>query len=471
MILNKRLSDDIFKQYDIRGKVGSELFIDEVYNLVCAIAYFFKKNNPAIARIVVGADGRIHSPAILEQVCQALQDSGLDVIFIGICPTPVLYFALYTLSVDGGLMITASHNTQEYNGLKIMLSKKAVWGQEISIIRDNYKERKRLSQKRGTYSENFLIEAYINWLAEHFSHLQNMQLAAIIDCGNGAAGTVLPILCKVMQWNKVKLLYPEVDGTYPNHTADPAAEENMRDLQYYLLKTTDYQVGIGLDGDCDRMGAVTKEGKIILGDKLLAVFADDIRQNIENPIIVYDLKCSSGLAELFQKWDIEFHPSPTGSAWVKHYMEKYNALLGGELSCHFFFHDRYFGFDDGIYAMMRLFEILIKTGKSLDELISIFPHKISSYEIRFEYPQGQRDAIMQYIEDYFKKKDVQVKTLDGVHITFKNGWGIIRASNTQAVLSIRFEADTMQDYQKIKNEFIASLQPFYEYNFLQAKLI
>ncbi len=465
----RHLSDDIFRQYDIRGKVGSELLIKEVYDLIRAMVCFFKERNPQVSRIVVGADGRVHSPAIKEEVCRALQDSGIDVIVIGVCPTPVLYFALYMLPVEAGLMITASHNTKEYNGIKIVLDKKSIWGEDIQVVKNYYTARKYFENDKGSYVEHDLIDTYISWLADHFSHLQNMSLSAVVDCGNGAAGTVLPKLCKVMQWKNVELLYPEVDGTYPNHTADPTSEENMQDVKR-MLQMTDIQVGIGLDGDGDRMGAVTKSGDLILGDKLLAVFANDIRKDSPSAIIIHDLKCSSGLRELLQEWGMQSYASPTGHAWVKQYMKKYHATLGGELSCHLFFHDRYFGFDDGIYAMMRLFEVITKTGKSLDELVASFPKKISSPEIRFECPEDQKEKIILHVKEHFEKQGVELLTIDGVYVTFHNGWGIIRASNTQPALSIRFEADTQDNFKIIKEELIRSLEAFYNRPFLKKAL-
>ncbi len=227
---------------------------------------------------------------------------------------------------------------------------------------------------------------------------------------------------------------------------------------------------MGLDGDCDRMGALTKSGDLILGDKLLAVFADDIRKDYPNAVVVYDLKCSSGLRELLQEWGMQSYASPTGHVWVKQYMQKYHAILGGELSCHLFFHDRYFGFDDGIYAMMRLFEVITKTGKSLDELVASFPQKISSPEIRFACPEDQKEKIILHVKEYFEKQDVELLTIDGVHVTFHRGWGIIRASHTQPVLSIRFEADTQDEFEIIKEEFIRSLEVFYKRPFLQKVL-
>lgn len=464
------LSDEIFRQYDIRGRVGSELFIEEMYDLTGAIALYWKEKNPKLHSVVVGADARVHSPAIVDEVCRSLQESGLDVVCIGLCPTPLLYFALHTSAVDAGIMITASHNPQEYNGLKVMLGTKAVWGEDIQCIKKYYAQKKRyVSNTVGLYSEKSLIEPYIAWLGEHFQSLKNMKIKAVIDCGNGATGVIVPKLCEYMRWESVKILYPEADGSYPHHAPDPTLQENMNDVRQ-LLYAEDYDLGIGFDGDGDRMAAMTKSGELLLGDKLLALFADDIRRHVNHATIVYDLKCSAGLQELLHAWGMDSYRTPTGSAWVREAVQKYNASLGGEFSCHLFFNDRYFGYDDGIYAMMRLLEIMVHTKQSLEDLVSVFPHKISSSEIRFEYPQGKQDSIIEHVVAYFKHKNVDILTIDGVYVTFNHGWAIVRISHTQPVLSIRFEGDTDYDFKEIQNELVNALAVFFEQSFLQKML-
>lgn len=455
--------DHIFRQYDIRGKIGPELAISEIYALVQSIAYYFKEQAPDIKTVAVGADGRIHSPAIKEQICRGLQDAGLDVIFIGICPTPVLYFSLFQLPVDAGLMITASHNGKDYNGIKICLNKESVWGKQIQEIKHLYKEEKYIkAQKLGVYQECPMIETYVMWLADHFAHLKKMQLSAIIDCGNGAGGTVLPLLCKIMEWENIKLLYSEIDGTYPHHEADPTQEQNMLDIKA-ILNNSDIHIGIGLDGDADRMVPMTKKGELVLGDKLLALYAQEIVQNYQNFSVVYDIKCSAGLPEVLQSLGITPYMSPTGHSIIKMNLKKYAAILAGELSCHFFFADRYFGYDDGIYAMMRLFEILCRTDKTLDELLLIFPKKIATREIRFACDYEMQNIILEQVYTYFKSNtSAEINTLDGIRAALHGGWGILRQSHTQPVLSARFEADTFEQIMYIKKEFIHALASFYD---------
>lgn len=462
------VKDTIFREYDIRGKVANEFVIEEAYTLARAIAYYFKQQKPDIKTLAVGMDGRTHSPTFKDEVVRGLIDSGLNVVFIGTCPSPVLYFALHTLPVDGGLMITASHNPKEYNGIKMNLGKSSVWGNQITAIRDAYKAKKQInSSVVGTVQEQEVVPLYINWLATHFEQLKGMTLSAVIDCGNGAAGTVLPELIYAMQWPHVQLLYPEVDGNYPNHEADPTHEPNMADVKQ-LLATTNVSVGIGLDGDCDRMAAMTKSGELVLGDKLLALFAQSILQKHPGSAVVFDIKSSSGLIDLLKQWKANPVVSATGHTNIKEQMKEHNALLGGELSCHFFFHDRYFGYDDGIYALMRLFELLVNTGKSLDQLLTMFPHTYNSIEYRIPCPDEKKQSIITYVTDIFSSRpDVHILTLDGVRVTMPYGWGLVRASNTQPMLSLRFESDTQAGLNHIKSDVIDVLAHDFDVDMLK----
>lgn len=460
--------DSIFRQYDIRGKVGSELFLEEVYNLGRAIAFYFIQKNPNLKTVAIGMDGRIDSQAIKERMCSAFLDSGIDIVFIGICPTPVLYFSLFNVTVDAGIIITASHNGKEYNGFKICLGKESVWGDQIQEIKKLYQRNAALLPlNHGTYKEEDVIMLYISWMKEHFKDLIGMQLSAIIDCGNGAGGTVLPTLIKAMQWSHVELLFAEVDGTNPNHEADPIVEKNMQELKKSLT-TSAGALGIGLDGDCDRMAPMTNDGQLIVGDKLLAVFAQSIITSNPGATVVFDTKCSSGLTEVLEQLQVKAIMSPSGHSIIKDQMKKNNAVLAGELSCHFFFKDRYFGYDDGIYAMLRLFEILIKTKRTLQELLAIFPTKYNTPEFRVSCQESQMAHIVEQVRASFvHQPDVKLVTLDGIRVIMKDGWGMVRASNTQPVLCLRFESDSPQGLERIKNEFVELLKPYISRDSLQ----
>jgi phosphomannomutase/phosphoglucomutase len=470
------MQDSIFREYDIRGKVGSELKLEEVEKLGHAIAYFFYEQNPLTKKVLVGMDARSSSPEIKESLCRALQESGLNVTFIDVCPSPVLYFGLFTLDVDAGLMITASHNPPEYNGIKLALDKKFIWGDQIRYIGSLYEQGKKVSGKsKGTFATHDLISEYITWMVNHFPLLKNKTVSAAIDLGNGTGGTVVPRLAKEFGWENYALFCVEPRGEPERHEADPVIERNMICVKEALVRDAAnaaphhdrMQVGIGLDGDCDRMAAMTHKGMLVFGDRLLSVFAQQVLAQNPGCAIVFDIKASSGLIELIKRWGGKPVMSPSGHAIIKDAMEKSHALLGGELSCHFFFHDRYFGYDDGIYALLRLLEIIISSGKSLDELIAIFPKKISSSEIRLACAEDKKQEIIAQIKKYFSsRKDAQLIMIDGVRAQLPYGWGLVRASNTQPVLSIRFEADNEENLKKIIAEFIQAFGSYYDHQML-----
>lgn len=466
------MTDHIFRQYDIRGKIGSELAVAQIYDLTKAILYFFKQKNKDIKIIAVGADGRIHSDSIKQEMCRAIQDSGLDVIFVGRCPSPVLYFSLFQLPVDAGLMITASHNGPEYNGIKICLGKESIWGNDIQEIKELFYKRSAIvATTTGSYKEHDVVSDYIMWLKKQFPHLVNMPLSAVVDCGNGAAGYVLPALMQTMEWQHVELLYADVDGTYPHHEADPTVEKNMLAVKEVLTSTA-MPIGLGFDGDCDRMVPMTKNGQLVSGDKLLAIFAQDILQQHPGASIVFDIKCSSALQELINTWGGNPIISPSGHSIIKNQMKHNQAFLAGELSCHFFFNDgRYFGYDDGIYAMLRLFEILIKHNTTIEQLLAMFPKRCSTPEIRIDCPEEYKATIVNQIKQQFaQRSDVDMLTIDGIRVTMPYGWGILRSSNTQPVLCLRFEGNSPENLKKIRDDFYEALLPFYDATFLQKYL-
>jgi len=465
------MQDTVFRKYDIRGKVGKELDINTMYDLGMALAYYFVQEKPNIKTVVIGMDGRTHSSEIKKSLCKAMQDSGLDVTFVGVCPSPVLYFALHYHDIDAGLMITASHNPKEYNGIKICLGQKSVWGDAIETIKKYYNTKKRVvSKATGSYVEKEIIEEYIDWLKEHFYNLVGMDLSAVVDCGNGAGGTVLPRLIEKMEWTHVTTLFEAVDGTYPNHEADPTVLQNMRFVKNALL-ASDIDVGIGLDGDCDRMAAMTRSGELIFGDKLLAVYAAPLLKEYPGATIVCDIKASAGLIEFIEEREGKLLMSPSGHSIVKKCMHEHNALLGGELSCHFFFADRYFGYDDAFYAMMRLFEIMVESRKSLQELTFEFPNKLSTPEIRIACSDDKKQQVVTCVEQYFTKRPAtEIITVDGVRAVMSYGWGLLRVSNTQPAVSLRMESSSEEGLKRVKEDFFAAMKPHFEEGVLKEKI-
>lgn len=470
--VQSRIDTSAFREYDIRALVGTEMPIESVYELTRAIIAHFLTLNPKIKSIVVGMDGRTHSPAIAKQVCTACIDSGIDVYFIGTCPTPTLYFGLHTLNVQAGIMITASHNPKEYNGLKLCVGTECIWGNHVRAIRDLYQAGVPhiCTQQRGTMFQEALVPTYVAWLANHFAHLRGMRCSAIVDCGNGTAGVIWPSLVQALELKDIHLLYPEVDGAFPHHEADPTVAANMRDLKK-ILATSHYQMGLGFDGDCDRMAPMTKAGEIVPGDKMIALFSKQIVKTQPNVCVVCDIKSSASIVKMLNAWGVRAIMTRTGHAIIKHAMHTEKAVLGGELSCHFTFKDRYFGFDDGFYAALRVLELLNQNGTTLEQELAIFPPSYASPEIRIACPEALAKQIISEVQAHLAAlPQYQLNTLDGIRLTTAHGWGIMRPSNTQPVLSLRFESETATGLEQMRTEFATLLKPYFEQHLLEKEL-
>jgi phosphomannomutase/phosphoglucomutase len=449
----------IFKEYDIRGIVGKEFTIQDTYQIGCAIASFYNESGVMVKKVAVGADGRVHSPAIKEQMIEGLRSNGFDIIDIGTCPTPVLYFALHHFGLDAGIMITASHNPGEYNGVKMCLGKHLLSGNDIKRVRSLYfNPDKRAATEvleRGSYGEEDMISYYLDFLTNQFSHLKGMGIRAVVDCGNGAAGTVMPLLLERMQWEGVMLLYPEVDGTYPNHIADPTVESYMADLKKTVIHAN-AELGLGFDGDGDRMAPMTSQGRLIKGDLLLALQSRLILERFPGSAVVFDISSSKSLLQIVKQWGGVPILSQTGVANVKKKMAETGAWVGGEMSCHTIFKDRYYGYDDGFYSLLRLFELFDRTGLSLDQLLTDIPAVCSSPTYRLPCPREVCFEVVHALTEHFAhRSDCELITIDGLRVHLPNGWGIVRASNTEPLISMRFEGDSSDDLEAIKQEFQA----------------
>ncbi len=481
----------IFREYDIRGVIGKELLIDETYELGLAIATFLQTKNPGMHTVLIGRDGRSHSTQIFHNLAKACTDLGFDVIDLGTVPSPVTYYAVKYFNNTAAIMITASHNPKEYNGIKIW----GAWGKQIQEIKQIFQSKnflkkdmkssalpvegcesqKRFNKKTGIVTTFNIIEKYLEYLTNHFSHLKNLPIKVLVDCGNGAAGTVVPELIKRMNWTGVKTLFEEVDGDFPNHEADPTVPENMTFLADELKNSemeSSFEFGMGLDGDCDRMCPMMKSGELVGGDKLLAIFAKSVLKQFPGATIVFDIKSSNCLVEsLTQDGGVPLI-SASGHSIIKEAIVKYNAKLAGELSCHFFFNDRYFGYDDGIYAMMRLIEFVSQSGKTLDVLINNLPKKQSTPEIKIKCAsEADKTKIVETVKTVLAaKKDVQSITIDGIRAQMSYGWGLLRASNTQPAICLRFESDSVEGLEMVKNDFYDALKPHFDHKMLKCKL-
>lgn len=472
------MQDSIFREYDIRGIVGTEFDLEKVYDLGSAIAQYFSEQKIEIRTVLLGRDARPHSPYIQESLTQALLQAGFLVIDAGLCSSPVIYFGLHTHNFDAGIIVTASHNGAEYNGLKICLKTVPLSPQAIQELKMVYKQKQFLFRSAPHVSFGFqqidLVHEYVQWMVDHFMHLKNCIIPVLFDCGNGTTGPELQKIIDLLHIKNVELLYAEPDGTFPHHPADPSVAKNMQEVKDKLA-TGNYWFGIGLDGDGDRMGAMTVQGNLVAADQLLALFAQEIFADYSGDRletgVVFDIRSSQGLVNLLRAWGTNAYWSPAGHSHIKKIMKEHNAVLGGELSCHFMFRDRYFGYDDAVYAALRLIELVMHSGKKLEELLLLFPLLCSSAEIRLQCSSESSALLLRDIHDIFVGNSaVVLVTIDGKRVVFSDGWGLVRKSNTQPAISMRFESDSAEGLVRIKQIFFGLLQPYFSTDILHKAL-
>lgn len=456
----------IFREYDIRGIVGKEL--TEAVTERIGRAFATLGQEKGVKAVSVGRDGRPSSPALRDSLIRGLTAGGLNVVDIGVCPTPVLYFSLFQLPVDGGVMITGSHNASEYNGLKLCVGKEALHGEEIQHVR-KLMEAGRFSSGAGTVSSRPMLSDYLGYLKKSFASVRADRLHVVIDCGNGAAALVAKEAVEQLGC-RVTGLFCELDGRFPNHHPDPTVVDNLQDL-IKTVKKTGADVGIGYDGDADRIGAVDEKGNILWGDRLMVVYSRDILASRPGSSIISEVKASQSLYDDIQKHGGRPIMWKTGHSLIKAKMKAESAVLAGEMSGHMFFADRYFGYDDAIYASCRLIEILAKTGKPLSALIADLPVTSVTPEIRVDCPDTLKFDLVKRVQARFveraksrpARRDAgpairEVVTIDGVRVVFDDGWGLIRASNTQPALVLRFEASSPERLAAIRTLIESELE-------------
>jgi len=458
------MQKQLFRQYDIRGRIGTEITIDDFYLLAHAIITFFKQQQ-GCSSIVVGMDGRVHSQAIYQQIESACKVAGVDVYFIGVCSTPITVFAHYNLPVQASLMITASHNPAEYNGLKIYYNHVAVEGENLQRIYElSLRKSLFVADAPGKFFDaSGMIDLYVDSLVTEFGRLKNFDTPVFVDCGNGTGGPIIKKLIEKMGWNTIQLLFEEVDGTYPNHTADPTDSKNVQELLQYVYNN-EGTFGIGLDGDCDRVALITKTQGLIAADQLLTLFA----LSMNSKVIVADIKSSS----VVNYSQARVVLAKTGCANIKTVMHEQGALLGGELSGHFFFKDRHVGYDDGIYGMLRLFEILMLKKLTCDELVAQLPSLFVSKDMRVPCPDDYKFQVVEELKLQLSHDSTfQVTMIDGVRFETSDGWGLIRVSNTQPVLSVCCEAVSSEKLKNMKKLLITLLQPYCQLQLLEEYIV
>jgi phosphomannomutase/phosphoglucomutase len=451
----------LFREYDLRGIVGNEL-TEEVAEAI-GRAYCTHVQGRGVKTISVGRDGRLSSPALRKSLIKGLLAGGLHVVDIGVCTSPLLYFSLFTLPVDGGIMITGSHNAAEYNGFKICVGREAIHGEAIQELR-RVLEKGAFVSGTGHLSEHPIIPDYLAYMKKSFSSVQADRLHVVIDCGNGAASLVAKRALELLGC-KVTGLYCDLDGRFPNHHPDPTVLENLSDLMQ-AVKDHKADVGFGYDGDADRVGAVDEQGAVLWGDRLMVVYARDILATKPGSTIISEVKASQSLYEDIATRGGRPIMWKTGHSLIKAKMKEESAILAGEMSGHMFFADRYFGYDDAVYASCRLVEILAKGTEPLSALVSDLPKTMVTPEIRVDLPDSIKFDVVRRIqatfESYLKTKQTQgpgnlllreLITIDGVRAIYDDGWGLIRASNTQPAVVLRFEATSSERMNLIRAIF------------------
>jgi len=403
--------------------------------------------------IAISGDIRLTTPDLINFFKEGVLSTGVDVINIGIVPTPVNYFSLFELDVAASVQITGSHNPPEFNGFKLSLHKKPVYGDQIQLIK-NFILNLDYDNGEGSETRYKLLPKYAEMIQSKISI--NKKMKVVMDCGNAAAAINAPSIFKDLGV-ELKELFCEPDGTFPNHHPDPTVEENLKDL-ISEIKNGNYDLGIAFDGDADRLGVVDETGDIIWADQLLAILLSDVIE--EGDEVIFDVKCSQALEDVISELGGRPVMWKTGHSLIKNKMAENNCKIGGEMSGHIFFADDYFGYDDAIYVAGRLIQMLSNTEKTLSELKSVIPKYISTPEIRLEAESDEmKFEIAKMAEDYFSK-NYDCITVDGVRVKFKEGWGLVRASNTQPVIVCRFEGNTLDNMNKIQSIILDKLKEF-----------
>ncbi len=444
------MNTNIFREYDIRGIVGEHLTDETVATLGRAIGTFFARNGTK--RIAIGYDARKSSPGFCQLLTRGFNDCGLDVVLIGMVPTPVLYHSVFTKDVDGGVMITGSHNPPDHNGFKICLGKSTLFGSQIQEIKE-IALRGEFTQGKGSVESIEVIDDYCRDIVSKIAFPQSREdakkkLKIVVDAGNGMGGVTAVPVYEALGVEMIKL-FIEPDSDFPNHHPDPTVTENLMDT-IRAVQENNADVGLAFDGDGDRLGVVDETGRIIWGDELMILLSRSILATNPGATIIAEVKCSQNLFD-----DIENHGGTAimwkaGHSLIKAKMKETNAALAGEMSGHIFFADRFYGFDDATYAGARVLEILSKTDKKLSELLADIPPTFSTPELRIDCPDDRKFEVVATIAKHFAATN-EVITIDGARILFEHGWGLVRASNTQAILVLRFEADSAEHLNEIRS--------------------
>jgi phosphomannomutase/phosphoglucomutase len=438
------LKSTIFREYDIRGVAETELLSSDVVDLGRGLGTQIQRKSGR--SITLGRDCRLSSPRLRDALLEGLVDSGCQVTDIGVVPTPLLYFSAVHLQADGAVMITGSHNPSEFNGFKTVCGPSTLHGETIQEVR-HIIERGDFLKGRGSHADMDVIPAYLDEVAPQFNYGRRVKV--VLDAGNGTAGPVVHRLFERLNCEVTELFF-EMDGRFPNHHPDPTVPANLKHLQD-AVKAQRADLGIAYDGDADRIGAVDENGEVIYGDMLLLIFGREILSRKPGATIIGEVKCSQLLYDELHRLGGNAIMYKTGHSLIKAKMKQQHAELAGEMSGHMFFADRYFGYDDALYAACRLIEIVAASGKPLSAQLAGLPKLVSTPEIRVDCPDEVKFQVVAQAAQRFKKTH-KVIDVDGARVLFEHGWGLVRASNTQPVLVMRFEAENADWLQKYRAE-------------------
>ena len=463
-----KVDKSVFREYDIRGIWNKTIDKEFAFGLGVAFGKFLKeKLNIQKGRISVGYDARNSSVEILKALSKGLNCENIEVLNIGMVPTPVQYFSLFNLDVDGGVMITASHNPSEYNGFKLSVKTNTIFGSQIQEIYEIMKDINidENCKAKELIEEVDILTKYKEFMMIQFGYLKDIEEKpkVVLDAGNGVAGFVAYDIFTSLGY-ETKGLYIEPDGNFPNHHPDPTVEKNLVDLKRVLAEE-DYDVGIGYDGDGDRIGVVLKNGDILWGDQLLLLLAEDLAKTQKGVKVVADVKCSDAIFKKMEEIGCKPIMYKTGHSLIKAKMKEENAPLAGEMSGHIFMGDRYFGYDDAIYVSLRLVEIITREKLDLIKWKNSLPKVYNTPEIRIDCPEDKKQKVIEKTKAYLEEnKDqlniVRIDTIDGIRFKTEYGFGLLRASNTQPVLVLRFEADTEDNLNRIKDTILKQVEKF-----------
>ena len=439
-----KVAPHIFREYDVRGLVDSELTEEVAHAFGRAFGtYAIRQGRKKIA---VGRDVRLSADRFHAHFTEGLLSTGCDAVDVGTLPTPLLYFSLFQLPVDGGVMITASHNPSEYNGFKLCIGRETIYGAEIQKLRAILEAEDFVTGRGQASMVDDIIPRYKEFVRTNV-HLSS-PVRCVIDAGNGTAALVAPDLIRSLGC-EVTELYCTPDGNFPNHHPDPTIESNLVDL-ISTVRDQKAQVGLAFDGDSDRLGVVDENGNVLWGDQILLIFARDILKRRSGGTIIFEVKCSKSLEEQIRKSGGQPIMWKAGHSLIKGKMKETGAMLAGEMSGHLFFADEYFGYDDAIYAAARLLRILSATNVPLSQFLKDVPKTYTTPEIRVDCPDESKFMVTEAVKEHYRSQGYSLIDVDGVRISFGDGWGLVRASNTQPALVLRFEADTPGRLKEIR---------------------